>query len=292
MMQKLLLAVFLCIVAPGAAHATYTCTLSSSGVSFGVFSGSQLAATGTVTIDCTGSGTSNYNLKLSTGGSGTYSPRQMSNGANKLSYNLYSDAADTQIWGDGTGGSTFVSGTMKMSPFHLVVTVYGNLPSQATPPQGMYMDTIVATMACTTGGTCPAMTSFTVTATVQPVCTISATNLAFGNYAQKQLDGQSQVSLTCANGTAWNVGLNQGTFSGATVTTRRMSGPGGAALSYSLYQNSTRTTNWGNTVGTDTVSGTGTGSAQSLNVYGRIPASQPSVVPGNYADTITATVTY
>jgi spore coat protein U-like protein len=71
-----------------------------------------------------------------------------------------------------------------------------------------------------------------------------------------------------------------------------MSGPGGSGLSYSLYQNSTRTTNWGNTVGTDTVSGTGTGNAQALNVYGRIPGSQTSVVPGSYADTITVTLTY
>jgi spore coat protein U-like protein len=295
MMRRFVLAAFLCLVAPAAANATAMCTLSASGVQFGVFSGSEVAFVGTVTMDCTGSGTSNYTLKLSTGGSGTYSPRRMSYGANTLSYNLYTDAAHTQIWGDGTGGTTFASGTIKLSPppsVHIVTNVYGNLPAQTTPAQGMYSDTIVATLTCTTGGNCTTTTPFAVTATVQPVCTISASNLAFGNYARTRLDGQSQVSLTCANGTGWNVGLNQGTFSGATVTTRRMSGPGGAPLSYSLYQNSTRTTNWGNTVGTDTVSGTGTGSAQSLNVYGRIPASQNSVVPGNYADTITATVTY
>lgn len=95
MMRKLLLAALFCIVAPAAAHATYTCSLSASGVPFGVFLGSQLAVSGTVTIDCTGSGSSNYNVKLSTGGSGTYSPRRMANGANTLSYNLYTDSAHT-----------------------------------------------------------------------------------------------------------------------------------------------------------------------------------------------------
>src|SRR6516165_538609 len=94
-MRTLLLAAFMCIIAPAAANATATCTLSASGVSFGVFSGSQLTFTGTVTMDCTGSGTSNYTLKLSTGGSGTFSTRRMSSGANTLTYNLYTDSAHT-----------------------------------------------------------------------------------------------------------------------------------------------------------------------------------------------------
>ena len=56
---------------------------------------------------------------------------------------------------------------------------------------------------------------------------------------------------------------------------------GSALVNYSLFSNSGRTTNWGNTVGTDTVSGTGIGSAQSLTVYGRIPP-QTTPSPGTY----------
>ena len=70
-----------------------------------------------------------------------------------------------------------------------------------------------------------------------------------------------------------------------------MTGPAGATLAYALYQDSAHTINWGNTVGTDTVSGTGNGSAQTLTVYGEVPAGQ-SVTPGAYTDTITATITY
>jgi len=293
MMRTLLLAVLLCIAAPSAANAVATCTLSASGVQFGVFSGSQLTFVGTVTMDCTGSGTSNYTLKLSTGGSGAYASRRMSNGANTLSYNLYTDSALTQLWGDGTAGTTFSSGQIKFpGPIHIVTNVYGKLPAQTTPAQGAYSDTIVATLTCTSGGSCTTTTSFTVTASVQPVCTVSATDLAFGDYTGPQVDGQSRISITCANTTPWNVGLNQGTFSGATVTTRRMSGPGSSALMYSLYKDAARTTNWGNTIGTDTVSGTGTGSTQLLNVYGRIPALQSAAVPGIYTDTILVTLTY
>ena len=49
--------------------------------------------------------------------------------------------------------------------------------------------------------------------------------------------------------------------------------------------------NWGNTVGTDTVSGTGNGNAQTLNVYGQI-GSQTTPQPGAYADTVNVTVTF
>jgi spore coat protein U-like protein len=66
---------------------------------------------------------------------------------------------------------------------------------------------------------------------------------------------------------------------------------GTEVINYSLYSDSGRTTNWGNTVGTDTVAATGNGSAQAYTVYGRIPP-QTTPAPGTYTDTITVTVTY
>ena len=62
-------------------------------------------------------------------------------------------------------------------------------------------------------------------------------------------------------------------------------------LSYALYQDSGRSTNWGNVVGTSTLAGTGTGSAVGVTVYGRITANQQAAL-GSYSDTITVTVTY
>lgn len=130
-----------------------------------------------------------------------------------------------------------------------------------------------------------------VSATVQATCLISTTNLAFGTYTGIAVSSTSSVSVTCTNSTTYNVGLNPGLASGATVTTRKMTGPSSSLLAYSLYSDAARSTNWGQTVGTDTIAGTGNGSAQALTVYGQLPAAQ-YVTPGAYSDTITATVTY
>jgi spore coat protein U-like protein len=62
-------------------------------------------------------------------------------------------------------------------------------------------------------------------------------------------------------------------------------------VSYSMFRDTARTLNWGATVGTDTVTGTGNGAAQAITVYGRV-AAQAGVAPGNYTDTVTVTVTY
>ncbi len=132
--------------------------------------------------------------------------------------------------------------------------------------------------------------SMAVSATVQATCSISANALAFGTYSSAQLDAASTLSVSCTNTTGYNVGLDAGSGSGASVASRKMSN-GAQLLSYSVYSDSSRATVWGATVGTNTVTGTGTGSAQTINVYGRIPAGQLPT-PGSYTDTITATITY
>jgi spore coat protein U-like protein len=136
-----------------------------------------------------------------------------------------------------------------------------------------------------------ATTTFGVNATVQSTCLVSATAMAFGTYTGAVATSTSAVSVTCTNTTPYNVGLNAGLATGATVTTRSMIGPASALLGYGLFQNAGHTTNWGQTIGTDTVTGTGNGAAQPITVYGQVPAAQ-YVAPGAYADTITATVTY
>ena len=65
---------------------------------------------------------------------------------------------------------------------------------------------------------------------------------------------------------------------------------GANRITYGLFRNSARTQGWFNTAGT-TQAGTGTGSAQTLPVYGRVGA-QTTPPPGTYSDTVTVTVTY
>jgi spore coat protein U-like protein len=100
----------------------------------------------------------------------------------------------------------------------------------------------------------------------------------------------STLQIQCTNTTPYNIGLNAGTATGATVTSRKMTS-GSNTISYSLFSNPGMTTNWGETVGTDTVASTGTGATQSFTVYGQVPA-QSTPAPGSYSDTVTVTVTY
>ncbi len=130
-----------------------------------------------------------------------------------------------------------------------------------------------------------------VAATVQAICLNTASALAFGTYIGAQTVTTATLTVTCTNTTPYTVGLNAGTSSGATVTTRKMTGPAGALLAYVLTSDAAYAINWGNTAGTDTVSGTGNGAAQVLTIYGREAAGQ-FLAPGAYTDTITATVTY
>ena len=133
--------------------------------------------------------------------------------------------------------------------------------------------------------------TFLVTATVAATCTISTTPLAFGSYTGAISQVNTTVTVTCTNTTPYNLGLNAGLATGATVTTRSMTGPASALLSYQLFRDAGHTLNWGVTIGTDTVPLTGNGAAQVETGYGQIPAGQ-FVAPGSYSDTITATVTY
>lgn len=139
-------------------------------------------------------------------------------------------------------------------------------------------------------------TTFSVGATVTDSCSVSASALAFGNIdpldnASNNTDATTTIDVTCANGTTYDVGLDAGTGTGATVSDRKMTS-GGNTLNYALYSDGSRTTNWGATVGTDTVAGTGNGAAQTLTVYGRVPSGQQTAAVGSYTDTITVTVTY
>lgn len=149
---------------------------------------------------------------------------------------------------------------------------------------------VMALGLSTVANAATATSSFAVTANVQANCTIAAAPLAFGTYTGALNSKTSNVTVQCTNTTPYNVGLNAGLATGATVSTRQMQS-GASLLNYTLFSDSAQTKNWGNTVGTDTVTGTGSGAVQTLTVYGQIPASQ-FVTPGAYSDTITATLNY
>lgn len=124
------------------------CTISASGVSFGaydVFSVTSTNSTGSVLYDCAPQD-NNIRISLSTGSSGTYALRTLRNGTEQLGYNLFMDAALSQIWGDGTGGSGVYVRKNPPNKTNILVTIYGRIPALQDVRAGGYSDSIVVTV--------------------------------------------------------------------------------------------------------------------------------------------------
>ena len=276
MMRKLSQSVLLISLLCCTRFAAAQCTFHVTDMAFGSYTGGEAALPGTATGTWTGTCSGNWDIPLNQGtGQGASETTRYMTGPNnaEIAYGVYQDAAHTVNWGN-------TAGTEKTGDTYGPVTFYGLITAGQYPTPGTYTDTLST-----------ATQSFNVSVTVVSGCAVAATNLAFGAYTGPLINSTSTVTVTCTNTTPYNVGLNAGTATGATVTNRKMTGPGGALLRYSLSQDSGHSTNWGNTVGTDTEAGTGSGGAQGLTVYGQLPAGQV-VTPGAYTDTITVTVTY
>jgi spore coat protein U-like protein len=100
----------------------------------------------TIAITCTK--TTNYTIALNAGANagtpGDVSTRLMVNGSEDISYNLYTNAGRTTVWGNTVGTDT-VAATGDGDA--QIYTVYGRVGPQTTPPPGLYEDTITVTMA-------------------------------------------------------------------------------------------------------------------------------------------------
>ena len=139
------------------AHSAVSCQVSATGPAFGVYnplSASAALANGIVTATCTllsGSTTTvSLTSSYSTGASGSYSNRTLLSGSSVLNYNLYYDAAYTQIRGDGTDGSQTGGATMTLTRSNPTQeassTIYGRIPAGQDVAAGTYLDTIVVTV--------------------------------------------------------------------------------------------------------------------------------------------------
>ncbi|HZH44210.1 MAG TPA: spore coat U domain-containing protein [Lysobacter sp.] len=96
----------------------------------------------TVTVSCPGAAA--YTVSASAGG-GEFVERRMSNGANALAYQLYTDPGHSQVWGDGSTGTAVISGLGDAGGS--VHHVYGRVPAQPLAVPGAYADvlTVVVT---------------------------------------------------------------------------------------------------------------------------------------------------
>lgn len=148
-----------------------------------------------------------------------------------------------------------------------------------------------------------ATTTFKAKIVITESCSFTATpavDVDFGTQARATtavtVDNAGSVTVNCTPGTSYTLGLNGGLNTIGTIATpvagdrrMRLGSTGSNYVGYELYQNTGRTTFWGNASGT-WVSGTGTGVNVTVPVYGRV--INVNAVAGSYEDTITATITY
>jgi spore coat protein U-like protein len=112
----------------------------------------------------------------------------------------------------------------------------------------------------------------------------------------RDINVAGRVTFTCPNGLPVAVDMSNG--ADAIPTYRRLtSTPPGTRnnyLRYQLYTDSTGITIWGTGfAGGQAVHVVGTGTPQTIRIYGRVPASSIATQePGNYRDTVTITLSF
>jgi len=300
-----------------------TCSITASDVAFGSIdplAGAVVDVSGTVQVNCselvppildTTVGVCIY-LDAGSGGSDGSVFRFMLQGATTLPYNLYKDAARSVIWGSDTafpssGAQRVVVTLSGILPAtgSITVPVYGRVPAAvADRPIGAYLSTFTGgararysytdNLACNGIAGTQTSDTFVVTASIAETCVVEADDLAFSTQTQlaANVDAASQVRASCSTGLAYAVAMGAG--GGGSFGARRMVHASFPAedVNYQLYTDTARTQIWGDgTGGTVTVGGTGNGSPQANNVYGRV-APQATPRPGDYSDTVVVTVSY
>ena len=247
-------------------------------------------------------------------------PRTLSNGSAKLNYNLYRDASMTPaaIAGSTTLPSASIPILSVLSVPSLLLggsisqtfTIWGKIPAgaalAAVPTVGNADTSYVSSFAghatisyafynlikpaCTSGQS--ASFSFTARARVVNDCKISTSPLSFGTVGAltAAVRSTSAVSVQCVNNNAYQIVLNGGSVAN-NVGARKMRSAAGGLVAYQL-STTVDGALWGDgTLGTALWSGTGTGVAVNVPMYGMVPA-QTTPAPGDYRDTVTATVVF
>jgi spore coat protein U-like protein len=318
-MKALLLLLVLGLMAWSGTVRAQSCTATPANINFGFvtpINGAAVATTSTVTVNCTWPVISPQPFVQVCLNLSAPTPRQLVNGSNSMQYDLYQDSAHSQSWGATASGTTPISFNIAQpllgTTNSQTVTYYGMIAAgQPTVPtvgdsNTVYTQSFTAAQtvlayqfytlfapACSSIAASGASFPFTATATVINNCNISASNLSFGTAGVlgSALSGTNTLSVACTNGDAFRISLNGGGSGNVAARSMQRQG-GGGSVNYQLYTDAAHTTPWGDgSAGTGRVTGTGSGATQLITVYGQVPA-QTTPMPGNYSDTITATVEF
>jgi spore coat protein U-like protein len=157
---------------PLAQAAPYICTPTSNTISFGSYNpltaSPDLDGTGSFVIACTDSGgnknkttTINYTVTLS-----SQALRQLAppSGTDRLNYNLYVDTTRSNPWGNGTGGTSTITGS---------IAVPGRSTASTAPIS--YYGRITAAQDVSANSPGPAPTTYSQSLTMTVTCIVSGT---------------------------------------------------------------------------------------------------------------------
>ena len=130
------------------------CTITATGPSviYDPLSGVDGSAVGNIQTICVyvglGSATPAYQIQLSAGSSNSYINRTMRFLSNSLTYNLYTNASNSLVWGNGTGGTSVVGDSYTMTAGTVIknYSVYMRIPRSQSINAGSYSDSIAVTV--------------------------------------------------------------------------------------------------------------------------------------------------
>lgn len=233
----------------------------------------------------------------------------MTQGAAQISYSLN--------YNNSSWGSYLVGGNKNPPPLGVVLDGTGNgslsqiingtiRNGQSSALSGTFISTFSGLDAATDYGyassfKCGASlssravsTPFVVRTTNKSSCTLNTTDLDFGTQSNlsNAIDATNTIRITCTTGTAYTVGLGNGTSGATSPAARKMTNLATTdAVTYGIYLNIGRTQAWGNGSSGSLSSAIGNGASQSFIGYGRIPV-QNSPAALNYTDVVVVTITY
>jgi spore coat protein U-like protein len=131
------------------ANVNKNCTITTSPVNFGAYdpvaanATAPLDGTGTVTVACTKGAVAKIGLNAGSNAQGT--TRRMAQAPTVfLTYEIYSDAAHTVVWGNTTTDSVDIPAAPNKNPRNF--TAYGRVANGQDATVGTYTDTVVATV--------------------------------------------------------------------------------------------------------------------------------------------------
>lgn len=314
MIARVCLALFLFCAASGGA-AAQSCNFTIQDVVFAgvdVTSSSNVDTQASVGITCTGITIPTTrvcpNIGAGSGGATSTVRKMIGPGGAVLNYQLYSDANRSVTWGSSSWGFPGLPPTwdlgLSLGGISTSATIYARVfGGQNTLSAGTYTssfttadtDFVYQILGSLTG--CPLILpqhrfpTFTVKATVNNNCAVTASNVDFGTRGvlRTNIDAAGEVQVTCTKDAPYSLGLDNG-LTGTAPLARKMK-KGTSAVTYALYKDAARSIAWGSTVGVDVLGGTGNGSLVRVPIYGRVP---PQTTPsaGDYSDSVVVTVNY